>query len=554
MAKSVGVYLTKGVLDIFDSMEKLGIKKVNKIINDIKVIYSDAPNYQEIIQLGKDKVTLNTLKEILGKKASDKDIEDFIKVFRNINGGNAIKNADMLKDDAAKREKRYNVVKNQGPNKKILKFTDDFWMMLDKVDDEVSLALFEIGHNPDIDNKLDIERVDVSESEYYFDVYYYSGKKGTIKAGEFIRAYLGNKIDKDQIYEFVRQYNRLLSGMGEFEELEVPPFKYNPKDVRTTFISMVTETYPHGHEEGVLKYLPMDVLKADQFGNLYTVIGDSDTMFTSHLDTASRNKSKIRLISKMKDGDEFLSSDGTTILGADDKAGVAILLYMMAHNIPGVYYFFLGEERGGIGSGKVADVFDAFTFLKNIKKVVSFDRRNYYSVITEQYGVESCSDTFGESLCKELNKSGLKMNLDPTGVFTDSANFIDYVPECTNVSVGYFNEHTHEEIQNITFLEKLAKACVAVDWDKLAVTKKIGFDQAILDKWADLLKDVKDTAYYNDLGVKGLDGKIVIELEFDDSSLKHAYDDLSYLEAIFLIHKCNPDIKFDGNIIKIKIS
>ena len=47
-------------------------------------------------------------------------------------------------------------------------------------------------------------------------------------------------------------------------------------------------------------------------------------------------------------------------------------------------------------------------------------------------------DAFGESLCKELNKSGMKLGLRSLGVFTDSANFIDVVPECTNISVGYF--------------------------------------------------------------------------------------------------------------------
>ena len=39
-----------------------------------------------------------------------------------------------------------------------------------------------------------------------------------------------------------------------------------------------------------------------------------------------------------------------TILGADDKAGMVILLYMIEKKIPGLYYFFIGEEVGCIGS------------------------------------------------------------------------------------------------------------------------------------------------------------------------------------------------------------
>ena len=26
---------------------------------------------------------------------------------------------------------------------------------------------------------------------------------------------------------------------------------------------------------------------------------------------------------------------------------------------------------------------------------------------------------------------------DPTGIFTDTANFVDIIPECTNISCGY---------------------------------------------------------------------------------------------------------------------
>ena len=108
----------------------------------------------------------------------------------------------------------------------------------------------------------------------------------------------------------------------------------------------------------------------------------------------------------------------------------------------------------------------------DVTKVVAFDRRNYYSVITEQMGGVCCSDEFANGLCAELNKGGLKMNLDPTGILTDSACFMDDMPEITNISVGYFNEHTGQEIQNITFLEKLAKAVLNVNWEGLPVKRK----------------------------------------------------------------------------------
>ena len=149
--------------------------------------------------------------------------------------------------------------------------------------------------------------VDVSDDDYYLDVYYHNGRSGKVKVGEFIRTYLGTKFNKGQIYDFVRDYNKIKNRAKVNPEniVEVPPFKYNPKDVRSTFISLVTETYPHGHEEEVMKFMPTDLTK-DQYGNYYKIIGNSDTMFTSHLDTASRDKSDVILVSNMKDGQELM--------------------------------------------------------------------------------------------------------------------------------------------------------------------------------------------------------------------------------------------------------
>ena len=540
MAVGTGVYLTKGVLDIFDRMERLQLKRTNSIINSLKSIWNDAPKYQEIITFKKDNVTVESLKNIFDKKYSDKDLNDFVKVFNNF---------QKIPEDMGNN-------KNQAAKQSMpLNFTDDFWIMLDKIDDEVAWAIIDLEQNKDTKNFLGIDKLDVSDDDFYFDTYYDTGKRGRIKIIEFVNLYLGKKFNKGQVYDFVRVYNKVKNVANNTSEdvIEVPEFKFNPKDVRSTFISLTTQTYPYGWEDDVMKFLPTD-LETDKYGNRYKIIGKSDTLFTSHLDTASRDKGDITLLAKKKNDQEFIMSDGTTILGADDKAGVAVMMYMMAHEVPGVYYFFLGEERGGIGSGKVADDMASFPFLSGMKKVVSFDRRNYYSVITSQMGTECCSDEFAQSLCDELNKSGLKLGLDPTGVFTDSANFIEMIPECTNISVGYFNEHTHDEIQNMDYLIMLAKACVAADWDKLVIHRKVGMDSELLDKWSDLLKDIKDCAFYNEQTIKGSDGKIIISLEFDDPSLRNACEDLEAIESILLTHRCNPDIKFDGNIIKIQIA
>jgi hypothetical protein len=56
---------------------------------------------------------------------------------------------------------------------------------------------------------------------------------------------------------------------------------------------------------------------------------------------------------------------------------------------------------------------------------------------------------------------------DDTGVYTDTAEFTDIIPECTNISVGYDHEHSQQECLNINHYELLSQAVLQVQWDKL---------------------------------------------------------------------------------------
>ena len=51
------------------------------------------------------------------------------------------------------------------------------------------------------------------------------------------------------------------------------------------------------------------------------------------------------------------------------------------------------------------------------------------------------------------------------------AKFMHIVPECTNISVGYYNEHTTREVQDIVYLQKLCKAVCEIDWDSLPIVR-----------------------------------------------------------------------------------
>lgn len=235
-------------------------------------------------------------------------------------------------------------------------------------------------------------------------------------------------------------------------------------NIKEKFIELTRFTYPYGYEDELVGFLPSGYT-TDEDGNYFYEVGsDNDTIFTCHLDTACRNYS---VVNHILDG-KYIRTDKKTILGADDKAGMTILLYMIEKNVPGLYYFFIGEEVGCIGSTAASRRTD---FFSKYKRIISFDRRGVNSIITHQSSKRTCSDEFAESLSKQFAKYNLNLEKDDTGVYTDSAEFATIIPECTNISVGYYKEHTHEEHQDIDFLEKLAKACVLIDWNSTFVKR-----------------------------------------------------------------------------------
>ena len=255
--------------------------------------------------------------------------------------------------------------------------------------------------------------------------------------------------------------------------VEVKPINIviiNPKDikmalkskkefnVRDTFLALTSYTYPHGNEHRLRHFLP-DGSTRDRHGNYIYQIGNSRTIFASHLDTANSTYGQV---THVIDGD-IIKTDGKTILGADDKAGVTVLLYLIHNRVPGTYYFFVGEECGCIGS-KAASKDGNF---ENYDRIISFDRRNVCSIITYQQGSRCCSNDFAMALSEQYKNLGLDLNPDDTGLVTDSAQFTSIISECTNISVGYYSEHTHNERQDIGYLTRLCNASIQINWEGL---------------------------------------------------------------------------------------
>ena len=239
--------------------------------------------------------------------------------------------------------------------------------------------------------------------------------------------------------------------------------------VKQLFLNLTRMQIPFNFEQTVAHLFPSG-MKIDDHGNYYIKVGNSKTMFCGHLDTYSYEFKKVFHVIE----GNIIKTDGTTTLGGDDKAGITIMIKMIEAKVPGLYYFFRGEEgvtspTGTWGSKQALKSYEKL--FKEYDKCIAFDRRGDSSVITQQMYSFCCSDEFAGKLIEELNKNGLKYEEDTTGMWCDSGVFMDLIPECTNISVGYKNEHTFNETQDIEHLENLVNACINIDWENLPVKR-----------------------------------------------------------------------------------
>jgi hypothetical protein len=240
---------------------------------------------------------------------------------------------------------------------------------------------------------------------------------------------------------------------------------------KETFLKLTEYTIPYGEEESLLPLLPKNLIK-DKWGNWYLTIGQSKTLFTCHLDSYCKDKVKVNHVIE----GNIIKTDETTILGADNKAGVTVLLYLIEQNVPGTYYFFISEEpissAGWMGSGRLS--YGNPKFLSQFDRAIAFDRKHYGSVITRQMAQFCCSDEFADALIEDFKKHGVDLKKDPTGYYTDTGNFIGIIPECSNISVGVWNEHHMNEYVDISYVEKIAKAAAKINWENLPTVRKSG--------------------------------------------------------------------------------
>ena len=254
-----------------------------------------------------------------------------------------------------------------------------------------------------------------------------------------------------------------------------------------TLLEILNLKRPHGGRNEVyigqhlMSQMPMEFEtsyndKGQVMAYIYTTDEESNTLFVAHLDTVHNDEAAVNPVQYDQELGIMYKTDGTA-LGADDGAGVWLLFEMMKAGVKGTFMYTVGEERGGVGARWVAD--NCSGFMREFDRAIAFDRAGTKDVITHQGWGRCCSDDFAQALSDKLNVSGFEYRPDDTGVYTDTAEWVALIPECTNISCGYASQHSGNETQDVDFLFTLRDVCLELDWDSLPVSR----DPAVEDKW-----------------------------------------------------------------------
>lgn len=211
----------------------------------------------------------------------------------------------------------------------------------------------------------------------------------------------------------------------------------------------------------------------DAFGNRMVRIGSAPILWSCHVDTVGTHDSHQLVAFDPETGIAQLQNGKVgQSLGADDGAGVWMMLAMLEAGVQGLYVFHRGEERGCLGSRWIVN--HTPELLKGIDAAIAFDRAGTRDIITHQsYGM-TASDEFALSLATQLNAKGLKFRPDDTGVYTDTNEYADLIAECSNVSVGYECNHGPKETLDVYHVEKLLAATLSLDLDALEIKRQPG--------------------------------------------------------------------------------
>lgn len=189
-------------------------------------------------------------------------------------------------------------------------------------------------------------------------------------------------------------------------------------------------------------------------------IGELNIGYVAHLDTVHRTEGPQDII--VHNGK--VSAVGAECLGADDGAGIWLLVEMMRAKKPGYYVFTTDEEIGCVGAEKMVEEIGESEWYKDIQWFVEFDRKGTAEVIYDNFGGLCASKEDAQTMCDFL---GLGHVPSAHGCFTDIVAFAKTTRACLNISAGYKGAHTPQEELDLSYLFRLRNKICSLDWSTL---------------------------------------------------------------------------------------
>ena len=200
-------------------------------------------------------------------------------------------------------------------------------------------------------------------------------------------------------------------------------------------------------QEDLLNYLPNQLNEIyDENNRIITknflyFRGESPVCLVSHLDTVHTELPKNVLYEKSSG--LMWSPQG---IGGDDRCGTFALLSILASQLENnkqkpTMLFTTNEEVGCVGASVAANEIPT-EMMAHIKFLVEIDRRGiddcvFYNTRNAEFEnfIEGFGFTKNRGSCSDISKLSPVLNV-----------------ASTNVSAGYFNEHTKSEYINVTYL------------------------------------------------------------------------------------------------------
>jgi hypothetical protein len=209
-----------------------------------------------------------------------------------------------------------------------------------------------------------------------------------------------------------------------------------------------------------LKDLGCTIIVDDESNVYVPPTGDDSVLFVAHTDTVDLASNGDRELTVTETTVSLAAGQSNRCLGADDGAGIYVLLQLIMAGVEGGYLFTTGEESGGIGV--MHFIGNNETELTRYDMCLEFDRFGYNEIITNQSPGDCASMDFAETLSDILNATNEEFKFAPSegGIYTDNADLSEFIPECVNVAIGYQGHHTQNEWLDFVHVEDLIQGLV----------------------------------------------------------------------------------------------